>query len=55
MNYRLLYQAVPLYVAEISPEKLRGRLLSLFTAYAITGIFVSIIIIIPIATDDYLL
>ena len=39
---RLLFPMVPLYVAEISPEKLRGRLVSFFTVYAVTGTLVSL-------------
>ena len=32
----------PLYVAEISPEALRGRLVSLITLYGTTGVVVSV-------------
>ncbi len=39
----MLFQAVPLYVAEISPEELRGRLLCFLTTYSVTGMFVSIL------------
>ena len=37
---RILYQAVPLYVAEISPENLRGRMQSLPTVYGTVGVLV---------------
>ena len=40
-SFRMLYQAVPLYVAEISPEKLRGRMQVPNTAYAAIGVLVS--------------
>jgi MFS family permease len=39
--HRILYQVTPLYVAEISPENLRGRLLSFFNLYAAAGSVVS--------------
>ena len=40
--YRILYQVVPLYVAEIAPEKLRGRLQSFANIYGTLSNLVSI-------------
>ncbi len=37
---RVLFQVVPLYVAEISPEALRGRLQSFSTVYGTSGALV---------------
>ena len=34
---RMLYMVVPVYIAEISPEKLRGRLVMLFSTMGIVG------------------
>lgn len=42
-EFRILYQVVSLYVAEISPEKSRGRMQSFITIYATFGILVRIV------------
>ena len=41
----VLFQVIPLYVAEISPEKLRGRLQSFITIYGTMGGLVSSLVL----------
>ena len=38
--FRILFQVVPVYVAEISPEKLRGRMQTFFTTFQAVGVLV---------------
>lgn len=38
----MLYQVTPIYIAEISPEKMRGSLMSLLNVYGAISFLVSI-------------
>ena len=51
-SYRILYTVVPVYIAEIAPEKLRGRLLILFSTVATVGNMVCIAIFHPYSTKN---
>ena len=39
--HSVVCQVIPIYVGEISPERVRGRLLSLLNTYAAIGFLVS--------------
>ena len=51
-THRVLYQVTPLYVAEISPEKLRGRLMSFLNVYATLGALVSLWLLCYVAVGE---